>query len=598
MTGDTDTWDASDVVFNPTATANSTFGSDYSTIPQMTGMSAGDDNVATRRHTDEYISQGLGDICKLVGLSEAQAKALAAAGRLDEYDSGLRLPRFSEQSFYNSRNFLESSTGGITQQNLPGTEGRGLVNRNTMLPDNRTYLPVRGQRIRAGDPFMSGVYGAYWTSSMGYISPNGSDGVFLAFMATGITGNGIVDPGMNAGTAMGQSGSVRCVPNNHVTPELMRVTIQSANPEMGSVSITAYTGLPGERFEVTVAPAPGYKFSGWSSSAKYVIENEKWKPATTGLENPVYHVVDGRNSNVTAQFAKAADGGNAGILYFDAQNRLSIGHWLLDRNIKVSNMAFFKFGSVIGFDNNRVGDPDTGSVTWPSNGSAIKFNPTTLQYGAGKDIEGYAPSTYNAATSNALPYIPGWVMGDPRELTTGAGYVSVANLKAGKGDPCMLVGFTGAELAAMSDSQLQAVLGSAKYRLPTSDEWYQFEGGVGAANGYVGYVIKDADWQSYWNFNSSTVADPPTLSLPIVDTEKTLAGTYMLPAAGKRVGRRSNPGEVFEDNNRGMQGYYWEGSMYGSEGQARYTYFYNNGSFNLGQPTDTSDGCAIRCIPR
>jgi hypothetical protein len=102
------------------------------------------------------------------------------------------------------------------------------------------------------------------------------------------------------------------------------------------------------------------------------------------------------------------------ILYYDTQTEtLAAGQWgSIDRN----NLLSFKFGSVIGFVT------PAANSTW--NKGRVKFDPT-------ESTTGYSDYT-------SIPYC------DDRQ--EGDGYISHSdyhypeNVKAGKGDPCQLVG--------------------------------------------------------------------------------------------------------------------------------------------------------------
>ncbi len=188
------------------------------------------------------------------------------------------------------------------------------------------------------------------------------------------------------------------------------------------------------------------------------------------------------------------------ILYIDdATKALSAGKFDNDK-VKVSDMAFFKFGSVIGCYGLNT--------TWPTNGSAITFNPTKLKWGT--DITKYNNGTARE-TANTLPGIPGFITADvPKTVTIGSGYITVANVRAGKGDPCMLVGYTAKQIQNMTDSELQSVLVNAKLRLPTRAENETFVGSI-------------SDWASRWTAGGDCrSANPATATF----------GTYKLPVTG------------------------------------------------------------------
>lgn len=246
------------------------------------------------------------------------------------------------------------------------------------------------------------------------------------------------------------------------------------------------------------------------------------------------------------------------ILCFDESGYLCArGFDNLD--VRVDDMAFFKFGSVIGFDNNPRGE----DRTWPSDGSAIRFNPSHLNWG--EQMTAYNAGRWSAETQNKLPGIPGYTIDDYPKLVSGA-YATVENLKTGKGDPCMLVGYTGAQLRAMNDVELQAVLDNAVLRLPTSSENLDF-------------LISNLPYR--WTPNSVNGTDPGIGAF----------GIYRLPAAGYRG---YGAGEVL---GQGAYGGYWS-SMPASDQNGYYLCFHSGCYIDPEGQLDYSTGLSIRCVPR
>jgi hypothetical protein len=115
-------------------------------------------------------------------------------------------------------------------------------------------------------------------------------------------------------------------------------------------------------------------------------------------------------------------GGEADILYFGANNRLSVGKW--DNNtVKESNMVFTQFGSVIGF---------TSSV----NGATV-FNPTNISLNSYSSFPNFSGTSVSTSVSSSA-------------------YHKGSNITAGKGDICTLVGLTSAEAMAMSAATIES----------------------------------------------------------------------------------------------------------------------------------------------
>lgn len=164
---------------------------------------------------------------------------------------------------------------------------------------------------------------------------------------------------------------------------------------------------------------------------------------------------DGPGGTDSIRVVRYAGGGNARILYIDDQGKLqprkdissSIG------KLTQENVLLFQGGSVVGMD----------AVTpeWADDGSVVKFNPSRVPVTTWSSVPGYTAADYTAGLTN----------------TSDPAYNNVANIRLGKGDPCALVGYSGAEIAAMSDAELQTVLDNAFLRLPTVLESVYFAGG-------------------------------------------------------------------------------------------------------------------------
>jgi hypothetical protein len=196
----------------------------------------------------------------------------------------------------------------------------------------------------------------------------------------------------------------------------------------------------------------------------------------------------------------------------------------------------------------------------------------------GTDITGYAPSTYDAATSNALPYIPGYVSADYPKIIWASDYAIVSNLKAGKGDPCMLVGYTGAQLAAMDDTQLQSVLDNAAYRTPTSAENQEFAGTNSSKATTIHWTEGNPD---------DRAGNPGIGKLPLVDNTLGDAFSFTLPAGGYRAS-----GAVVLD--QGYGGWYWSSTP----GDTNSYYLRVNKSYvHPNSDGRYSFGFNVRCVP-
>jgi hypothetical protein len=199
------------------------------------------------------------------------------------------------------------------------------------------------------------------------------------------------------------------------------------------------------------------------------------------------------------------------LLYFDANNRLQVGNW--ETQVTPDKNAYFKFASVVGFTMTSASD------TWDM--ADIKFE----------------PSTTKATTYAGIPAwgdFPSGSKPSSYSLTTNLDFVSttvhnITNVKKGYGDPCQLIGYTGAEINALSS------LPTSSFRLPTTRE----------NDTFVGYTGTPTDTDIGVSYGTFTTGSPGTGTFP-----NSTPANRILPA----VGARSAAGSV---NNWGTYGCYW-----------------------------------------
>jgi hypothetical protein len=245
------------------------------------------------------------------------------------------------------------------------------------------------------------------------------------------------------------------------------------------------------------------------------------------------------------------------ILYWDETTEtMQLGAWgdALDATNYASKMLFFKFGGVVGFTNNGE-NGDAFDI------SSIIFNPVV-----GTAITGYATSQ----SDSALPDVPSFTTTDHdngiRDVSS-ATYHTLANVKAGKGDPCKLVGLTVAQIQA-------GVIDNGLYRLPTNAENQAFFGTSTASNDTA---------YSTWTVNDANEANPGTRTF-----HKSDPANAVLPAAGYR---HYSGGTV---TGRDTNGFYWS-STPGDSTRGYGLSFYSS----LVTPSNYciyGHGFAIRCV--
>ncbi len=239
-------------------------------------------------------------------------------------------------------------------------------------------------------------------------------------------------------------------------------------------------------------------------------------------------------------------GDDAHILYFNG-DQLATGKWGTEI-MNTNQMALFKFGSVVGIDCEDVTGTDDGFDP-----TDVKWNPSTATINAWGDIPSYSSDDYNNNLRNV----------------SAPEYMTLANVKAGKGDPCMLVGYTADQIKGWDQAAFDAAMAAAQWRLPTMRENANFIGGddvpyAGTKPGLfwkdwrmgnVGYQYKRTGsthngWgetyplgvapnntvtYAYWAWGDSSATNPPTVSLPVVAQGSIAKGAYVLRTFKSRI---------------------------------------------------------------
>ncbi|MDR0333144.1 MAG: hypothetical protein LBI15_06725 [Dysgonamonadaceae bacterium] len=251
--------------------------------------------------------------------------------------------------------------------------------------------------------------------------------------------------------------------------------------------------------------------------------------------------------------------GFADILYLHSNGTLRVGRWAEAVNgeeaVTSNNMVYAKFGGVIGF-----------SITPTTlNATSIRFDPTTLAPTTYADIPNFIASDWNAGISNV-------------SQTSGPlAYHTFTNIRAGKGDICMLVGLTATQARTMSQTELMQH--DSGWRLPTSAENIAFAG-VGANP----WVAAGALWPAV---TSGTRL--PGVRLPRVAMGVNSGGTF-LPAASSRGGT-GNP-------HSGTGGRYWSSTPTNATNASGFFFDVSNFAPDNRNQYAFSNGYAIRCINR
>jgi hypothetical protein len=243
----------------------------------------------------------------------------------------------------------------------------------------------------------------------------------------------------------------------------------------------------------------------------------------------------------------AFGGGGADILYFGSGNRLSVGKWD-NSTVKISNMVFTQFGSVVGF---------TPGGTYSSPPFSIKFNPmssTPVDYTSIPNFTGTSTSTSVSSSS----------------------YHKGSNIKAGKGDICKLVGLTSEQAQGMTEAQLDSY--NSGWRLPTNEENRMF-GGVGPNETlvYPGCFT--------WTVNEYNTDNPSTATFQ-------RNNNVTLPVTGYADPRYGS--QSYET----LRGYYWSSTAKNNGEGGHYFYFDDDWADPSDHYADNSYayGYAVRCV--
>ena len=282
---------------------------------------------------------------------------------------------------------------------------------------------------------------------------------------------------------------------------------------------------------------------------------------------------------------RAAPGGAADLLYWDAgSNTMRVGKV---PTASQANMLFFKFGGVIGF---------TQSAAWGSAGANVRFNTrannvTSWTHTAANGVSRYLNTEWNAGVRNVSENI----------------YHHLNNVKAGKGDPCRLVGMTAAEIRAMTtneqlyarEAELRAE-GIGGWRLPTLGENVMFAGNItglvsaGNIGTQTGY--RTGNFPFWTGPNLGPLGENRRGGwFPILGPTNSGLGRNTDPDGFIPVsGRRRDTNAAPQNPNRG---YYWSSTPFNSS--TAHAFFIRDNNTGTVYPKfnfNYAFGFAIRCV--
>jgi hypothetical protein len=602
-----------EVVFNTTKSALSQYygmgSSDASsTLPYVPGYTTVDwDNgiintsdLAYHNHNN-ITTKGKGDPCKLVGLTGAQIAATAGdpvayyvllASR-PAADQEWRTATAEENARFiggpnagwkagetytdYKNNFIGSSSGAYNYHYyIPGSSSPANPWAGVWLPvidgpnpnSSGAFVLTPGWRSTIGEVVNVGVAGYFWSSTPRTRGTGTGGGTAYLLHASEMTLS--ADP--NTPREFGYGFSVRCVRNLPqlgtiaLTPDNLMLPYTAQNPASQSVSVTALQGdgspdlsaqwsLTSNQSWLTLSlnsdgSASSATVSGTGSKTVYLVAgvNSSINNRTAAL------YLDGVTTNIKVNVVQNYNinlpGGFGDILYFDASNVLRVGRWGKEiSTTNRNNIAFFKFGGAVGFKNGAT-----------FSAAEVVFNTTNTavtSYGSG------STDAQNSLAYNRVPafWTTDWSTG-VRNISDPA-YHNHTNVTVnGRGDPCKLAGYTGAQIAAMNPTQFIAI--NSGWRLATAEENAKFAGGPnsGWQLGNAAYTHAHGTTSTTYNFWVSSTNSPANPWgggwFPIAGPSSTTPNT-----AGSFIGStgiRSTNGQVTNHANNNSDISAWSGT--------------------------------------
>lgn len=258
--------------------------------------------------------------------------------------------------------------------------------------------------------------------------------------------------------------------------------------------------------------------------------------------------------------------GYGDVLYFaDASNAfstgtLAVGRWGETSALTQSALAFFQFGSVSGF---KIESTNQSWTTANSGRFGFDPRPTNTSYTWGNIQNlGNSSGTKNISANS---------------------YHTLANVKAGKGDPCRLVGMTPNEIRGYtSNAQLYAreealkEAGIGGWRTATAVENAMYVGGTL-------YQATDIEQNQSYAAGSYAYWSSNTAGFPVNNPTSLMKGGGLRDADGK-------------SSSYLTMGNYWSSTAVSyNTTQGHYMYFYSDNAIPA-QRNDFVRGYGVRCV--
>jgi hypothetical protein len=384
---------------------------------------------------------------------------------------------------------------------------------------------------------------------------------------------------------------VRVYVNQHSTTNPPIVTAQYANPDQIDYADFAHNYTANLTVPANNAESPRNLY--------FYLYCTEFSPNTTtqsSIDNEI--LITTRTQDYWVATTQVP-GGTNNVLYYDPANRLRVGRfqdgaitgfWSSDGPSFSSNLIYFRFGGVIGFDGNGRNGGAFGVTGGDYGQGSLRFLPQTQSITQYNDIPYYNSAGMDNTT-------PGYYISDP-------GYHNYDNVRMGKGDPCRLVGYMHTEIRAMTREQFDAAMAASQWRIATANENAIFAGGISAAT--FDQNVQTQAWYIYYQWNGLGVRPSPLsynwlvapangslrgIWLPVSLTEqKSPDGIYM---AGTPF--RNNAGQLVVTNP--INANYWSGTVRSA-----------TEAYSIAQLDDTrlapnnwrtmQDGLPVRCVRR
>jgi len=549
----TDPYHPTDVAWTP-AGASVTYAT-WNAVPVGQAV-----NITDSYHNATNVKAGLGDPCRLVGLDLAKIQS-SVAGALTQadIDNGIwRLPTHQDNidfSGYPAGNTMTTLHWWIADQSgnisfgVPGSE---FPTRNN--GGMHKFLPAAGFRAPSdGIANGQGQTGLYWSNENA--SPTNGHALVITPVALFT----------NQGNLHHSSQPVRCVPNVCVP-----VTDVSISPSTGSVpagntillTATATSGASNVLYQWQENT-----LSGWVNIAGETAPTCMVIASNVGF-NQFRVIAINECGNATSSASVITGtlspmGGSAARITWDKTAHGGTGGYVLTHDPRNGGL-YFKYGGVIGTYSDHE---DIKDLTPPLSPSTDTFHPT--------DVAWTPETSATYATWLAIPYLP---LSSQQNITLS--FHTPANVKAGFGDACRLVGLnlstiknTAAGSLTMND------INNYTWRLPTHQENLDFAGFP------QGNSPTTVHW---WSENQSG-----SISFGVAGGEfpsRNASGLQrFLPAAGVR---EQGSGNIL---NQGIEGSYWAGEFCLSPAGGRFNNFFST-SVLAGNAMGLDWGVSVRCV--